>query len=189
MQSHTSRLRREPANILHMVVEAAQLLVHRGRSGKVPRDDGLGAQHDEQMPECRAQIAVVPPSRRRILTLGQMVIEKSLDGALVNPIDVQPRPAHPKRKHCKACHVYIDGARCVPALAQMMPESISVGRQLTRKKLVRRIAGKSSCRVHSGLLMWGRFHDRAASGRRVLDLLGVAGQTSLVPPWSSDATA
>src|SRR6516225_549818 len=26
-----------------------------------------------------------------------------------------------------------------------------------------------------------RFHDRAASGRRVLDLLGVAGQTSLVP--------
>jgi hypothetical protein len=71
-----------------------------------------------------------------------MVIEKSLDGVLVNPIDVQPRPAHPKRKHCKACHVYIDGARCVPALAQMMPESISVGRQL----LVRRIAGKSSCR-------------------------------------------
>src|SRR6266853_300190 len=140
MQSHTSRLRREPANILHMVVEAAQLLVHRGRSGKVPRDDGLGAQHDEQMPECRAQIAVVPPSRRRILTLEQMVIEKSLDGVLVNPIDVQPRPAHPKRKHCKACHVYIDGARCVPALAQMMPESISVGRQLTRKKLVRRIA-------------------------------------------------
>jgi len=155
MQSHTSRLRREPANILHMVVEAAQLLVHRGRSGKVPRDDGLGAQHDEQMPECRAQIAVVPPSRRRILTLEQMVIEKSLDGVLVNPIDVQPRPAHPKRKHCKACHVYIDGARCVPALAQMMPESISVGRQLTRKKLVRRIAGKSSCRVHSGLLKWG----------------------------------
>src|SRR5215469_2830079 len=32
--------------------------------------------------------------------------------------------------------------------------------------------------------MFGRFHDRAASGRRVLDLLGAAGQTSLVPPWS-----
>src|ERR1700720_3515437 len=92
---------------------ASCLLVHRGRSGKVPRDDGLGAQHDKQMPECRAQIAVVPPSRRRILTLEQMVIEKSLDGVLVNPIDVQPRPAPPKRKHCKACHVYIDGARCV----------------------------------------------------------------------------
>src|SRR6516225_7820187 len=29
--------------------------------------------------------------------------------------------------------------------------------------------------------MFGRFHDRAASGRRVLDLFGVAGQTSLVP--------
>ena len=29
--------------------------------------------------------------------------------------------------------------------------------------------------------MFGRFHDRAASGRRVLDLLGVADQTSLVP--------
>src|SRR6516162_76105 len=37
--------------------------------------------------------------------------------------------------------------------------------------------------------MFGRFHDRAASGRRVLDLPGGAGQTSLVPPWSSDATA
>jgi hypothetical protein len=35
--------------------------------------------------------------------------------------------------------------------------------------------------------MFGRFHDRAASGRRVLDLLGGAGQTSLVLPWSSDA--
>ena len=30
--------------------------------------------------------------------------------------------------------------------------------------------------------MFGRFHDRAASGRRVSDLLGVADQTSLVPP-------
>src|SRR6516225_485170 len=29
--------------------------------------------------------------------------------------------------------------------------------------------------------MFGRFHDRAASGRKVLDLLGVAGQASLVP--------
>src|SRR6516225_667554 len=29
--------------------------------------------------------------------------------------------------------------------------------------------------------MFGRFHDRAASGRRVLDLPGGAGQTSLVP--------
>ena len=155
MQSHTSRLRREPANILHMVVEAAQLLVHRDRSGKVPRDDGFGAQHDEQMPERRVQIAVLPPSRRRTLTLEPVVIEKSLDRVLVNPIDVQPRPAHPKRKHCKACHVYIDSARCVPALGQMMPESISVGRQLARKKLVRRFLGKSSRRVHSDLLKSG----------------------------------
>src|SRR5215471_13328850 len=30
--------------------------------------------------------------------------------------------------------------------------------------------------------MFGRFHDRTASGRRVSDLLGVADQTSLVPP-------
>src|SRR5882724_5106447 len=29
--------------------------------------------------------------------------------------------------------------------------------------------------------MFGRFHGRAASGHRALDLLGVAGQTSLVP--------
>ena len=35
--------------------------------------------------------------------------------------------------------------------------------------------------------MFGRFHDRAASGRRVLDLRGVAGQASLVPPWTFDA--
>ena len=35
--------------------------------------------------------------------------------------------------------------------------------------------------------MFGRFHDRADSGRRVLDLLGVAGQTSLAPPWPVSA--
>ena len=29
----------------------------------------------------------------------------------------------------------------------------------------------------------------AASGQRALDLLGVAGQTSLAPPWTCDATA
>jgi hypothetical protein len=43
-------------------------------------------------------------------------------------------------------------ARCVPALGQMMLETISIGHQLAIAKPVRRIAGKSSCRVHCGLL-------------------------------------
>src|ERR1700726_4264786 len=100
------------------------------------------------MPERGAQIAVLSPSRRRILALEQVVIEKSLDRVLVDPIDLQPTLAHPTCKLCDACHVYIDTARCVPALGQMMFERINVGCQLAIEKPVRGIAGKSSCRVH-----------------------------------------
>jgi hypothetical protein len=39
--------------MLHMVVETAQLLVDRGRAGKMFRDDGVDAQYHEQMPERR----------------------------------------------------------------------------------------------------------------------------------------
>ena len=73
--------------------------------------------------------------------------------------------------------------------------------------LIRRPANAQNCRVARRTLtsgrsqirtwtsrfirlpMFGRFHGRAASGQRALDLLGVAGQTSLAPPWSCDATA
>src|SRR6516162_9168444 len=37
--------------------------------------------------------------------------------------------------------------------------------------------------------MFGRFHGRTASGQRVLDLPGVAGQTTLAPPWSFELCA
>jgi hypothetical protein len=50
-QSHTARLRREPANIPHMVIEATQLLVHRDRSRTALGNDGIGAQDDQQMPK------------------------------------------------------------------------------------------------------------------------------------------
>src|ERR1700730_8814408 len=104
------------------------------------------------MPERSAQIAVLSPSRRRILALEQVAIEKSLDRVLVDSIDLQPTLAHPKCKLCDARHVYINTARCVLALGQMVLERINVGRQLAVEKPVRRIAGKSCCRVHCGLL-------------------------------------
>src|SRR5271157_3433697 len=104
------------------------------------------------MPERGAQIAVLSPSSRRILALTQVVIEKSLDCVLVDPIDLQPTLAHPKCKLCDACDVHINSARCVPALCQMMLKRSSVGRQLAIEKPVRRMAVKSSCRVHCGLL-------------------------------------
>jgi hypothetical protein len=49
-QEHAARLRREAANMVHVVVVAAQLLVHRGRSRWWLGDDGVGAQNDKQMP-------------------------------------------------------------------------------------------------------------------------------------------
>jgi hypothetical protein len=78
---------------------------------------------------------------------------------------VEPRP---RRLHgCQAdtrssraqsaqCQVPVNGAGCVPALVEMMRESINVGRQLAIKKPVCRIATRSSRRrVHGDLLKWG----------------------------------
>jgi hypothetical protein len=56
-QEHAARLRREAANMVHVVVVAAQLLVHRGRSRWWLGDDGVGAQNDKQMPLPEANFA------------------------------------------------------------------------------------------------------------------------------------
>src|ERR1700745_1415482 len=138
-----------------MVVEAAQLLVHRGHSGKVFSDDGVGAQHDEQMSERRTQMVVRPLDRPRTVAVRQVVVEKSSDTVFVDAMDVQPAPARPTRKVRDACQVIANGVGCVPALGQMMRESINVGRQLALKNPVCPSAVKFSDRVHCGLLSWG----------------------------------
>jgi hypothetical protein len=59
-------------------------------------------------------------------------------------------------KSCNTRQIDINRAGCVPALGQMMRESINVGRQLAIKKPVCRIAVKPSRRVHCDLLKRGR---------------------------------
>src|SRR5271166_4360965 len=140
--------------MVHIVVEAAQLFVYRGGSGKTFSDDGVGAQHDEQVPKRRAQVVVRPSYRTCTGAAGQVSVEKSLDHVLVDPMDIQTAPDRPVREVCKACQVATDSAGRIPALRQMTRESINVGRQLALKKPICRIAVKSCRRVHCGLLEW-----------------------------------
>src|SRR5450755_125211 len=67
MEGHAAGLRRESADMVHIVVEAAQLFVYRCDRENMLSDDGVGAKHDKQMPERRTE--VVARSSYRICTV------------------------------------------------------------------------------------------------------------------------
>ncbi len=66
---HAARRRGESANMVHMVVEATQFLIYRGRSPYGFGDNRLGTQDDKQMPERCAQVTGSPVYRLGTSTL------------------------------------------------------------------------------------------------------------------------
>jgi len=76
-----------------MGVEAAQLLVDRGRSRCRFGNHRLGTQDQEQMPECCTQINAIPAHRPGAVTPRQMVVEKSPHQLFVDALCVSGKRA------------------------------------------------------------------------------------------------
>ena len=138
--------------MVHVIVKAAQLLIHRRRPHRWFGDDALGTQHDEPMPERCTQVAAIYTNGFRAVAARQVVIEKTPNRLFIDLANVQPTSARPALEVSKAAEVATNGVRGVAAFGQVLRERINVGRKLTREKPDSRIAVKSSRRFHNGLL-------------------------------------
>ena len=117
-QHHGSRRRSKSAHVIHVIVVAAQFLIHRPRADWRLRNGTLSAQHDEQMPKRRAVIGPVVPRVSSTRAARQVVVKKYGDRDFVDSGQRQPPGAGPAREVRHLSDVAGNGVRSVPALGQ-----------------------------------------------------------------------
>ena len=71
--------------MIHVLVVAAQFLIHRPRADRRLRNGALSAEHDEQVPKRRAVIGSVVPHVPSACAARQVVVKKYGDRDFVDP--------------------------------------------------------------------------------------------------------
>ncbi|HEY8709207.1 MAG TPA: hypothetical protein VIM34_14560 [Burkholderiaceae bacterium] len=108
--------------MVHLIVVAAQFLIHRRRADWRLRNGTLSAKYDEQVPERRAVIRPVVPRVPSTCATRQVVVKKYGDRDFVDPAQRQPPGADPAREVRHLGDVAGNGVRRVPALGQVTLE-------------------------------------------------------------------
>ena len=84
-QHHGPALRREPTNMVHVIVVATQFLIYGHGADWRLRKGALRAKHNEQVPKRRAVIGPVVPRASSACAARQMVVKEDGDRDFVDP--------------------------------------------------------------------------------------------------------
>ena len=105
--------------MIHVLIEAAQLLIHWSQLRSARRGNPEYAQHQEQMTERCAGITPVAARVPAAITVRQMAIQESRNDCLIDPHQLQIGPLCPLGKVGSAVEVCVNGVWRVTALSQI----------------------------------------------------------------------
>ena len=89
-QIQTAGIRRQPAHVTHVFVEAPQFFINRRIRPDAFGDDTIGAQYDEQMTKSGAHVFTRAAYQPGATALRQMVFNKSRGQRFIDLTDRQP---------------------------------------------------------------------------------------------------
>ncbi|HOY34841.1 MAG TPA: hypothetical protein PLG32_06850 [Piscinibacter sp.] len=108
--------------MIHVIVVAAQFLIHRPRADWRLRNGTLRAKYDEQVPKRCAVIGAVVTHLPSTRAARQVVVKEDGDRDFVDPGQRQSPRADPAREVRHFSDVAGNGVRGVPALGQVTLE-------------------------------------------------------------------
>ncbi len=140
--------------MIHVIVVAAQFLIHRPRADGRLRNGAFSAKHDKQVPKRRAVIGSVVAHVPSESAARQMVVKENSDRDFGDPGQGPPPGANPTREVRYLSHVAANRVRGVPAFGQVTLERDGVRPDGTGGQPINFDDTKALSGIHGDLQKW-----------------------------------